>query len=173
VLLKSPPLLLLLGVGCACVVPLLFCAPVFAQVQATIQAQTQAQSPLNSLDLRVARPAITLDMSQPLVAAGTNREAVAEAEETPGIYRAFLVWRQKYAHLAICNTYLCHGSCIEFGDGCLVSAQSPVLPILLEQVGASASKSSCGSDPVSARKNQSEELPSSCGGENTGASRCH
>ncbi|MBS1994298.1 MAG: hypothetical protein JSS83_27490 [Cyanobacteria bacterium SZAS LIN-3] len=93
--------------------------------------------------LRIERPAITLDMSAPLIADDRNREPIAAAPSVPGIYRAFLVWKQKYAHLAICNTYLCHGTCIEFGGGCLVSAQSPVLPRLLETVGQSTS---CGGD---------------------------
>lgn len=93
--------------------------------------------------LRIERPAITLDMSAPLIADDRNREPIAAAPSVPGIYRAFLVWKQKYAHLAICNTYLCHGTCIEFGDGCLVSAQSPVLPRLLETVGQGTS---CGGD---------------------------
>ncbi|MBU6450632.1 MAG: hypothetical protein KGS72_02560 [Cyanobacteria bacterium REEB67] len=81
--------------------------------------------------LRAMPRAISIDMSRPLVPAGNQREPIAEAAPVPGIYRSFLVWRQRYAHLALCNMTLCNGSCLEFGDGCLVCAQEPVLPLLL------------------------------------------
>ena len=84
---------------------------------------------------RIGRPAITLDLNVPLITSGANREPIAEASEVPGIYRSFLVWRQKYAHLAICPVDLCNGSCINYGDACLVCGQSPVLPDLINQLG--------------------------------------
>jgi hypothetical protein len=77
------------------------------------------------------KKAIFIDMSQPLVAPGAQREPIAAAATVPGIYRSFLVWKQRYAHLALCNMTLCNGSCLYFGDGCLVCAQEPILPLLL------------------------------------------
>ena len=80
-------------------------------------------------DLRIGRPALTLDLSHPFIDPEPNREPIAQTPSVPGIYRAFLVWRQKYAHLALCTIALCNGSCVDYGDGCLVSAQNPVLPV--------------------------------------------
>ena len=80
---------------------------------------------------RVGRPVSHLHAEQIVAAQGDNREAIAEAAVVPGIWRAYLVWRQRYAHLAICNMIMCHGSCIIYGDGCLVSAHEPVLPLIM------------------------------------------
>jgi hypothetical protein len=99
-------------------------------------------------DTRIGRPAITLDLSHSLfIDPAPNREPIAEAPQTPGIYRGFLVWRQKYAHLAICSVDLCNGSCIEYGDACLVCAQSPILPSVLAGLGSSAGACASGCAP--------------------------
>jgi len=115
------------------------------------EIQERAQETVQDT-LRVARPAITLNMSTALFPLDQSREAIAEAAESPGICRGFLVWRQRYAHLAICNTYLCHGSCIEFGDGCLVSAQSPVLSQLInDSDNGKSDQNSCSNTGASSR----------------------
>jgi hypothetical protein len=98
-------------------------------------------------DIRIGRPAITLDLSNPLIDPEPNREPIAQAPQTPGIYRGFLVWRQKYAHLAICPVDLCHGSCIVYGDGCLVYAQSPILPTVMAGLSSTAAACAGGCAP--------------------------
>jgi hypothetical protein len=79
----------------------------------------------------------------PLVSPGSSREPINTAAVKPGIYRGFLIWRQRYAHLALCNMMMCHGSCLAYGDGCVVCAQDPVLPLLLGESG-----SGCAGMPV-------------------------
>ena|ERR1700679_147831 len=103
-------------------------------------------------DVRISRPAISLDLSHPLIDPEPNREPIAATGQTPGIYRAFLVWRQKYAHLAICSIDLCHGSCLAYGDGCLVCAQSPILPSLLAGLGSTAHACASGCAPSYVRQ---------------------
>ncbi len=111
--------------------------------------------------VRIGRPAFTLDLGNGLLVGDSNREPIAEAPRTPGIYRAFLVWRQKYAHLAICRTDLCHGSCIEYGDGCLVSASSPILPAMIAGISSSSSACASGCSPVDI-KQQGKAAAAAC-----------
>jgi hypothetical protein len=103
---------------------------------AVAHTEETGQGEAGAARARIERPAIRLDLGHGFINAEPNREPIAEAGERPGIYRAFLVWRQKYAHLAICRMDLCHGSCLAYGDGCLVCAQNPVLPALLSRMSA-------------------------------------